>query len=210
MEEFFVKSDFERLQYNITLVPEGQDIIKWFPTLKKFSFKRRIPELDANKIIKYIILMYDRETPFREKYSKIDVRKVEVAKFVGFNFNKGTFDEMVIKMLSGRIQVINRAIVEYVRHHKNFKYSYLVGIEEGFYNILNQVIEGKTQNLSKLKEMQKELDETVNEMLNEDKSSELINTLLSYLEEERLELRPEDIAKKIRDGEFPITDPEIS
>jgi len=47
------------------------------------------------------------------------------------------------------------------------------------------------------------------EILNQDNNPYLKDEILRYMEDERLQLRPEDIAKKLQNGEAPISIKEI-
>lgn len=211
-EDLFSSKDFEGLLYNVTLIPSTRKVMEKFPKLKSLpSFKHRFKKLDKEKVVRYIILMYDQGTPFRKRYNKINLRKIEVAKYVHFQHKVGgLFNSEVNDMLMGENRDVNKMIVEYVRHQKNYKYTYLVGLEEGFYAILQEVTSGKIGNLTKLKDMQEQLEHTMSEILNDDKSAGLRQDLMEFIEEERLELRPEDIAEKLLNSESPIELKEIS
>jgi hypothetical protein len=212
MEDLFSSKDFEGLLYNITLVSPNKKVVVAFPKLASLpSFRHTFRKIDKEKIIRYIILMYDKDTPFRKRYNKVNQRKIEVARYVGFEHEDGgLFSDDVNDMLMGNNNDVNRMVVEYVRHQKNYKYTYLVGLEEGFHTILQEVTNGKISNLSKLEDMQNQLEQTMTDLLNDDKSIGLREDLMEYMEEERLELRPEDIAEKILNGESPIKSEEIS
>ena len=99
----------------------------------------------------------------------------------------------------------NYKIVEYVRLHRNFKYAFLVSIETSYYTIMLDIMGGATKQISDARNIQTELEDTLMEILNQDNNPYLRDEILRYMEDERLELRPEDIAKKIQNGESPIS-----
>jgi hypothetical protein len=62
-----------------------------------------------------------------------------------------------------------------------------------------------TKRISELRTIQEELEETVMDLVNEDNNPYLKDTVLRYIEETRLGLRPEEIAKNIKEGKIPVT-----
>lgn len=209
MNSQFIDKEFSGMMFNPTKAPEGTSVFKAFPELKKYkSFQKSAGEtIDNEMLMKWIFCMYDKNTPYRNKYKDVLKRKVEVAHDVGFEMiGNGKFVTPVEDFMKGENNVVNLKITEFVRLHKSFKYSYFVGIENSYYKILLDVIGGETKRIKELKEMGEELEETLLAMLNEDDNPHLKETVLRYIEEERLALRPEDIAIKLSKGERPITD----
>ena len=158
----------------------------------------------------FIFCMYDKSTPYRGKYTDVLKRKIEIAHDVGFSMDeKGIFTEPVEDMLKGNNKIVNRKVVEFVRIHRSFKYTYLVTIETSYYNVMLEVMEGATKRIPDLKNIQEELEETMVELLNEDENPFLRDAVLRYMEEDRLQLRPEDIAIKLSNNEQPISYKEV-
>jgi hypothetical protein len=100
---------------------------------------------------------------------------------------------------------VNQKIVQYVRHHKNYKYAYQVSIEASYSNLMLDIQGGETKSISEARKLRDELEENLLELLNQDNNPYLRDEILRYMEDERLALRPEDIAKKLQNGEPPIT-----
>jgi hypothetical protein len=208
----FTNIEFRGMLYNPTKVPEGESVFKIFPDLKTFPIFKKSPgpDLDNDLCMLYIMAMYDKSTPYRGKFTDVLKRKIEIARDVGFVLNeKGNFENPVEDMLKGKNTIINKKIVEFVRIHRSFKYTYLVTIESSYYNVMLDVIEGNTKRISDLRSIQEELENTMAELLNEDDNPYMKDAVLRYMEEERLELRPEDIAIKLANNEQPISDQEI-
>lgn len=208
----FTNIEFRGMMYNPTKVPEETDVFKIFPDLKKFSVFKKSPgeTLDNNLVLLYIFCMYDKSTPYRGKFTDVLKRKIEIAHDVGFVLdNKGNFEDPVEDMLKGNNKIVNRKIVEFVRIHRSFKYTYLVTIESSYYNVMLEVMEGATKRIPDLRNIQEELEETMAELLSEDDNPYIRDAVLRYMEEERLQLRPEDIAIKLMNGEQPVSDKEI-
>lgn len=208
----FTDIEYRGMMYNPSKVPEDVSVFKIFPDLKKYKAftKSPGPELDNDLVMLYIFCMYDKSTPYRGKYTDVLKRKIEIAHDVGFPMDeKGVFPEPVEDMLKGNNKSVSRKIVEFVRIQRSFKYTYLVTIEASYYNVMLEVMDGATKRIPDLRSIQEELEETMAELLNEDNNPYIRDAVLRYMEEERLQLRPEDIAMKLANDEQPITPEEI-
>lgn len=208
----FTDIEFRGMMYNPSKVPEGETVFKIFPALKAHQPFKKSPgkELDNNLVMLFIFCMYDKSTPYRSKFPDVLKRKIEIAHDVGFKIDeKGVFEDPVEDFLKGNNEVVNRKVVEFVRLHRSFKYSYLVTIEASYYNLMLEVMGGETKRIPDLRSIQEELENTMAELLTEDDNPYIRDAVLRYMEEERLQLRPEDIAIKLTAGEQPISDKEI-
>lgn len=212
MNSQFTNIEFRGMAYNPSKIPEGTSIFKIYPELARYStFKKSPgPDIDNELVMLYIICMYDRSTPYRSKFPDVLKRKIEIAHDVGFEMDeKGVFADPIEDMLKGNNNIVNKKIVEFVRMLRSPKYSYLVTIEASYYNVMLQVMEGETKRISDLRNMQQELEDAMLDLLNEDDNPFIKDAVLRYMEEERLMLRPEDIAVKLANDEQPISDKEI-
>lgn len=205
----FSEIEFRGMMYNPAKVPGDTEVIKYYKDLAKHKVFKKSPgpNLDNNKVMLYILCMYDKHTPYRPKFSDVLRRKIEIAHDVGFDtIEGGIFDEEVESFLKGQNRIVNEKIVEFVRMHRSFKYTYLVGIENSYYTVMREVIKGNTKRIPDLRDMQKELEATMIELMNEDENPHMKEAVLRYVEEERLLLRPEDMAQKDRNNESTIAD----
>lgn len=189
-------------------VPDGESVLKFYKDLGKVKeFKLDPGEgIDNNKVLLFIMCMYDKSSPYRKKYSDPLKRKIEIAHDVEFaDTGGGIFESPVEDFLKGKNRVVNKKIVEYVRLHRNFKYAFLVSIEASYYNIMLDIMGGSTSQIKEARSIQVELEETLMAILNQDNNPHLRDEILRYMEDDRLELRPEDIAIKLQKGEAPVS-----
>ena len=201
IDEIFADSEFSRMMFNVNQVPHNRSIPNAFPALKKVQEFRRNPHLrlEKNRVLRYIILMYDKNSPFRKRFPDISRRKIEAAKYAGYKLEEGgLFPEHVEDMLMGRIENANKMLVAYVRLHRNIKFSYLVSMEESFYHLMEQVTGGDMKNLAQIRSIKEEIEETLADILSEDNTPLIKESVLKYVEDRRLNLRPEDIARNNR------------
>jgi hypothetical protein len=204
----FHPKEFTQMLYNVEKIPEGTSILQYYKDLNKIREMKLDPGvgIDNNLLLIYIILMYDKSSPYRKKYPDILRRKIEVAHDVGFEtIEGGEFDAPIEDFLRGKNRMVNQKIVQYVRHHKNYKYAYQVSIEASYSNLMLDIQGGETKSISEARKLRDELEENLLELLNQDNNPYLRDEILRYMEDERLALRPEDIAKKLQNGEPPIT-----
>ena len=200
----FHSKEFLQMMYNPDKVSEGTSVLSFYKDLAKIKeFKWNPGEgIDNEKLIRYILLMYDRNSPYRKKYSDISRRKIEIAHDVGFpTMEDGKFESPIEDFLKGRNTIVNRKIVAYIKLHRSYKYAYQVSIEETYYNLIEGMLGGETKNVAELRKLRDELEENLLELLNQDNNPVLKDEILRYIEEERLALRPEDIARKMQKGE---------
>lgn len=200
--QFNVKQ-YASMMYDPTRVPDKTDILKFYKDLGRIKeFKQSAGEkLDNNMIMQYILLAYDKNSPYRKAYSDILKRKIEIAHDVEFKTDAGgMFDPPVEDFLMGKNLVVNKKIVQYVLLHRSYKWSYQVSVEASYAALMLEIQGGETKNFSKLATLRDELEENLLEILNQDSNPYLKNEILRYLEEDRLQLRPEDFAKRAQEG----------
>lgn len=195
--------EYSQMMYDPTKVPEGTDILKFFKDLSKIKEFRLNPGegLNNTKVMQYIICLYDKASPYRKRYTDVLKRKIEVAHDCDFKTEVGgNFEPIVEDFLKGRNRVVNQKAVAYVRMHRNFKYTYLVTIEETYYNLMLEILGGETKKIATAKELRDDLEDSLMEILNQDGNPYLKDEILRYMEDDRLQLRPEDFAKKAQEG----------
>jgi len=203
----FHDKEFAQMMYSPAKIPEGTGVLSFYKDLSKVKEFRLDPGegIENNKLMVYILLMYDKNSPYRTKYSDPLKRKVEIAHDAGFELIEGgIFEAPVEDFLRGRNAIVNRKISAYVRLHRSYKYAFQVMIESSYYNLMEEILGGEMKNFSKARDLKDELENNLLELLNQDNNPILKDEILRYMEAERLALRPEDIAKKLQDGEKPV------
>ncbi|MGD0340525.1 MAG: hypothetical protein ABSA76_02290 [Bacteroidales bacterium] len=208
MKNQFHSKEYQSLMFNIDRIPEGATVLQFFKDLgkiKEFKIDAGLG-IDNDKLMRYVILMYDKGSPYRRKFTDVLKRKIEVAHDCEFEtVEGGNFLPPVENFLKGKNEKVNKKIVAYVRMHRNYKYSYLVTIDESYYALMLEILGGETKKIASAKDVQGELEETLLEILNQDNNPYLRDEILRYMEEDRLALRPEDIAKAMQEGKSPIS-----
>jgi hypothetical protein len=192
--------------FPIMKMPDNIDPVKFFPKLQRWQefYNTKWPIIKKNKVFRYIVLMYDKESPFLYKVNNILKRKVEVAKYVKLVENPKMVTEDVMDMFSGKDQKFNTMVIAYVRMHKDVKYSLVVGLDNLFYSDLEKIQAGLTPK-KPIDETQKSLEDAIAGLLSNDDSIQLKTELFAFMEEERLStFRPEGIAEALSKGINPF------
>lgn len=192
----FTTQDFERMRYNIHPVLKTQNVLEVFPELKMFFSGEAIDE----RVIRYIIYMYDQNTPLRIIES-IAKRRAKALALSSINPE----EERYKTLLQGN-GYYNQMIFKYCRLQRNVDFAELVFYEGRFYDELvlaeREGNAGKRatiyKNITYAKDKVKEL---ANSFYNGGSSGEQIEYILAEAMYENLELRPEHIARKLRDNE---------
>lgn len=207
--------DFSNLMYNVYEMPIGSNILSLFPKLKQYSEFSKIEEASAKanleKIFRYIVYFYDKNSPLKDDIENVIKRKIEAARLAGFvakkEANKNVFSPIAKQMLNCQNQSINKMIIRYCRLQGSRNFSLLVSGQEAFYNTLLQLIDPDDENAKETKDKQAvfsqakknsdQLRELEVELLSEDTNKYLTDDLYDYVEEEarkQLLLSPEDYA----------------
>ena len=81
----FKQSDFSRCLFN----PFLEDLFKEY---KQLSVFKDISKMIDNRLMKYIIVVYDYNSPIVLKYRDLKIRKQQAAEFCGYDIMKDTMD----------------------------------------------------------------------------------------------------------------------
>ena len=201
-------TDFQDLYIDITKVKKGKSLIKHFPELDEideFKMDLSVMNPEREKIIQYIILVYDPNTPLPKS---IIERKLEAASLVGWKLKKDTYHKNIIEIFACKNKYVNAMIVAYCVMISP-QYSLWASGMEAYEGILKDLIAGnedvddpvkasaaKSDLYAKSEAMLDRLNNQKDKMLAKDRAKELEAEL--YVVRKKLEplrLRPEHRAK---------------
>ena len=205
----------ERLQdfdFENYLVDPTMDDKALVSTMEAFpEFKRPIdPAVNKAKVIRFIILFYDMAEELSSMYPDIMQRKLVAAELAGFERGEDNrFSDEVNNVLIGGDKNVNRMILRYIQLFDAPEYpSYIA-----YQSMLMQQIAfsmGTTdpkavkeirQNIA---DLNKQIEAIANKMFRGETTASLLGALYSSMQEEKLGIRPEDIARAIKDGTLKI------
>lgn len=216
--EGYSKTDFSQMMFDITTVTGKKNVLDVFSSLKIYpDFTQIIVDkdgdvIDKNALLKYIFLVYDRESPVVKQNDNLIKRKLEAAQMAGFpTESEGFFAPGVDAAMKGLNSAVNAMIIRFCRMHSGALYSALVTVNEAYYYKLQLTLtpseEHKTKSeieLEKIKGdlwrqalvMMKDIAELTKDLLAQDNSPYLKKDLFCLIDKETLELNltPERIA----------------
>ncbi|MFT7280529.1 MAG: hypothetical protein ACI9DM_000248 [Cyclobacteriaceae bacterium] len=202
----FTDDQFTRLSLNVHKLKERQNPLTRFPILQEFDeFMVKIPNIKTSVILKYIVYMYDYNSPLRIKIENIQLRKYNAMHMAGVDPNdENEYSEGINDILLNNNEAVLKMIFRYVRIHRGSKYGYLVSLQEGYFIAQEKLSQGQVANFDTIKRTQAEIEKVTTDLMAEDDMNKLQGKFLDYVEVERLGLRPEDIARAFYNKEDPL------
>lgn len=176
--------DFDTLTYNVMKYKSDVNLLGKFPTLGSIqSFKDY--KGDRNRVIKYIVLCYDKGSPILNRFMQDDVkRKTCAAEYAGWTANKeGLFDTEVDLIMKCLDQDVNSMIIDFLRTFNDPGWALLMTGMESYYQKLQQIItadfgqgkrdvfqveETKGKLFKQAQEMSKSLDDAAKKILQDE------------------------------------------
>lgn len=108
------------------------------------KLKMVVGEVD-DKLLRYVLYMYDMNSPLREYYPELEKRKQFAASLAGFDLDKDDVTALFdFKIKVGEEEVpydtLLDLIVKYLKYQNNYIWSMIVGNEQAFYEFNKRVM----------------------------------------------------------------------
>lgn len=180
--------------------------------MEKFpEFKRPLDAaLNKAKVIRFIVLFFDMAEELSVSHPDIMARKLFAAEVAGFERDADRrFSDEVALMLIGKNENVNRMIVRYVKLFPEPQYPSYVAYQA---MLMQQMVASMNETDPKLvkeirlniTDLNKQISALVEKIFRGDTSASLMKSLYSSMEEEKLGIRPEDVARALQDGTLDI------
>lgn len=163
------------------------------------------------EILRYIILMYDKNTPLRTLYSNYNKRKGYAAIMAGFQRDPRTnkFNNAPKDVLLGNNDDTNKAIVRYIMFFFDADYLQLILYNEllgkQFRASMKEEQKALTgANINAIQNIREEINRLTEKVFGGKETKELEAELYRALEIEKETLHPDWVAKRITDGDEPF------
>jgi len=175
--------------------------------LKFKEFKEDIP-LNKDKVLQYIILMYDMgNDDVRTEYPYYPQRKRELCRVV--KITRGTkMGEELENMLIGLNDEVNAMIVKYLSLFNNPELIMLASYWEIFIVLNKQQFSGQfdKNKVDYIKKINEDINDLTERLFRGKDETELRAELYKSLKDQTLGIKPEEIAEAISRGEDPLGD----
>ncbi len=131
-------SAFDKLRWPVHLIDAEDHLTKKIPEICKYpEFKTAPSGIDKNKLLRYIVFCYDKNSPLFNELDKILERKVSAALLAGFEQDEElNFDDRVKKLFANELQEANLMIIRYARLQSSLDFSLLISGLDHFYSML--------------------------------------------------------------------------
>jgi hypothetical protein len=180
----FNDKDFDSLTYNVMQYKSDANLLSVFPTFNDLKSFRDFKG-EKTKVIRYIVLCYDKGSPILKKFIQDDVkRKTAAADYAGFIADdEGLFDNQVDMMMKCQNHEVNSMIIDFVRTFNDPNWALLMTGMESYYQKLQQIMnadfeggkrdifqieETKGKLFKQAQEMSKSLDEAASKILSDE------------------------------------------
>lgn len=202
------KLDYSKMLCNIMALPPKKSPLEELDFFKKHKeFHEKLPFLNKTKVLRYICLVYDKGSPLHDAYEDLLKKKMAAADLANFikeedgKFKVEIEDMMRCDASTKMGKNINAMILRYVTGFYSAKYSRYILFKEMEFRESNALLNGKSK-IDDFNKISKELESVEEELLSGDNA--LKADLSRYYFEDKLELRPEDIAGRLSNGDQPI------
>lgn len=195
--------------------PGHPTVVKYFekkiPLIKKIDSSLWVKGFPKREACRYILLMYDKNSPIQEMTS-LDWfgKKFEACAYAGYELQKSKdggyrFDEKVFDMVIGKIEEIADLIIAFLGFQNNHKWTRSVYLHETLMLYTKSAIMGKKQDASDRKEARlvyEEIEKVSRDMghVYED-TQEFASRFYYQIEQSRLAIKPEDYARLLNAGD---------
>jgi len=175
--------------------------------LKFKEFQEDIP-LNKDKLMQYIILMYDMDNEdVRTEYPFYPQRKREVCRIV--HLTRGVkMGEQLENMLIGLMPEVNAMIVKYLSLFNKPEVIMLSAYWEIFIELSKRQFSGQfdKNQVDYIKKLKEDIDALTEGIFRGKDETELRAELYKSLKDQTLGIKPEEIAERISKGEDPLGD----
>lgn len=130
------EKDFSIMEFNPL---NKRALLSAYPKLKGV-----VGEVD-DKMLRYVLLMYDMKSPLREYYPELEKRKEFAASLAGYDMDKddvtALFDFKVkVEGEEMTYEALLDMIIKYLKYQNNYVWSMIVSNEQAFYEFNKRVM----------------------------------------------------------------------
>ena len=184
--------------------PSDPEVAKKF-----FKLVGEPPEsIDRDDLARYILLMYDPNSPLVELVDDYWSRKFDALELAGFKQRNGKFEPKVESFVLGKSNEVNDIVIDWLIYIAKPKWTHLVFLCESLIRYTRQAEDGINENkiapadVKAVNEIMDKMAKVVHEWLFKgDETKEFLERLYYKTHRELLKVHPEDYAKKLASGD---------
>lgn len=197
-------------QYRLCKVdPNSPDFVKNFEDLHPdFREDLYLGKVSRYSVFRYVVLMYDVESPYVIKYKDITTRRMQVAKDCNFPRNGIEYDPEAERVVLGKNQRTNKVALRYMFLQNDIDFLQYQSYQIMYYKQLKNTLEADYDDPAKYTKLKNSIDELSGELkklqtiiFHGDESKEMRKALYDFASKINLDFRPEHRGKRIENGE---------
>lgn len=137
MAEIYKNSEFNSMSFNVFGLRHSTDLLKEFPKMSLIKGFVEYSGADRDKYIRYVCYMYDKNSPIKDYYQDLYVRKEECARLAGFSTkSKGILEDVFDMKNEGVLTMIN----DFLIFQNERVWSMYVSNEQTFYEYQRKLL----------------------------------------------------------------------
>lgn len=198
----FAELDYSDIFLNPMVVPAKQDPTTYYKEWREYpEFRAETPNIDRKKLFRYIPLVYGKSSPLHGVLNTIEKVKAKAAELSGFSKIEGKYLTSVEDLMTCKDPVLNAMILRYITLHRQSKYHEFCVFKEVHFKLGLSIIEDPdSKDLKNYQDLGERIDDMLTSMFNTDTNKNLKDDMHLFYIEDRIRLRPEDIAEKRKEG----------
>jgi translation initiation factor 2B subunit (eIF-2B alpha/beta/delta family) len=216
----YSNDEWAKCRWKLDSIPEGVECYQHYPELQDL-FKpivKAYVETDSvtislDQLIRYVVLVYHRYSPYAKNEQNIIKRKIDVCEFIGLDVNSAE----TVKIIANKNQFVNNSALYFLKQEGDMDWLELNEYLEAYYQIMAALTDGSMQEGNKtaqdiakvklgivkeMKSIKAEIEQLSAKVFKDD--SDLLNHVERYKkaeEENFVVLSPEDFIRSTRVAE---------
>lgn len=139
----FNGSEFGLMRFNVHQVPMGTKLLDHFKALRQFESFVKYSHSDVDKVIRYIMYMYDKNSPMIKHFTNLEDRMRNSAIMSGFDKE----DSTLVGLYNLEWNGLDDMVIDFLKFQNSLKWSQIVTNEHTFFQyqkaLLREVINFK-------------------------------------------------------------------
>lgn len=188
--------------------PKDPAFVKNFESTVPGVSSRHVKHMKKEHLYKYVVLMYDPQSPLVKSVSDYWNRKMEAVEAAGFKVKSDyTLEQSTEDFLIGKNDDALDVIIDFLAYIKSPTWDLIVFMHERLLRYTNDALSNRRSEDTKVDEVYKigsKIQDLQTKFIGEQQKEEtkaFIARLRYRVEEKRLGIRPEDYAKRLAKGD---------
>ena len=207
---------WEKCKWNLSELSNKKSCLEEIPALREHFnplesavYKNADIGIPYEKMVRYIVLVYHRYSPYAIYQQDIVARKFDVCEFIGLDIKKTE----IKKIIANQVEFVSYAALYFLKHEANIAWLELQVYLESYYQIMSALTDGaeptgtkgaidvaksKLQVVKEMKVIKSEIDSLSAQIFNQD--NDLLNHIERFKEVEKQDyviLSAEQFSKKM-------------